>query len=217
LSEVILDRTSPAQVIGVDPAEAFIAFARSRLAADSRITFRVADARALPVEDGAFDAAVSGLVLNFIPDPAQALAEMGRAVRPGGIVAAYVWDYAEEMQLMRRFWDAAVALDPAAGELDEGRRFPMCQPDLLARLFAEAGLTEIDDRSIDIPTVFRNFDDYWSPFLGGQGPAPGYCVSLSEAKREALRERLRAELPTSADGAIRLTARAFAVKGLRPQ
>jgi SAM-dependent methyltransferase len=214
LGEAILDHAAPREIIGVDPAEAFVAFARRRLR-DPRVTFEIGDARALPVEDGGFDAAVAGLVLNFIPEPARALSELRRAVRPGGTVAIYVWDYAGEMQLMRRFWDAAVALDPAAGELDEGRRFPICEPESLLALFNEAGLARTGGCVIDIPTVFRDFDDYWSPFLGGQGPAPGYCVSLSDAKRDALREKLRAELPLAPDGGIHLKARAFAVRGVR--
>jgi hypothetical protein len=141
---------------------------------------------------------------------------MRRSVRPGGTVAVYVWDYAGEMQLMRHFWDAAAALNPAAGALDEGSRFPICKQEALRTLFAQAGLAGIQERAIDLPTVFRDFDDYWSPFLGGQGPAPGYCVSLPETEREALRQRLRAELPTAPDGSIHLMARAFAVRGIRP-
>ena len=214
LTETIIKRSSPRQVLGVDPAEGFIAFARSRLGNPS-VEFRIGDACALPVEDCGFDAVVAGLVLNFVPDPAKALAETRRAVCPGGIVAGYVWDYAGEMQLMRRFWDAAVALNPAARDLDEGRRFPICRPEGLHELFTRAGLTDTETRVIDVPTVFRDFDDYWSPFLGGQGPAPGYCVSLSGANREALRKMLRAELPTAPDGSIRLKARAFAVRGKR--
>jgi len=215
LAEVILDRAAPKEVVGVDPAPAFLAFAGSRLG-DPRAVFKTGDARELPVEEEEFDAAVSGLALNFIPDPAKALSEMRRAVRRGGTVAAYVWDYSGEMQLMRRFWEAAAALDPAAEELDEGRRFPICKPERLQTLFTRAGLGDVQDRAIDVPTVFRDFDDYWTPFLGGQGPAPGYCVSLSEDKRAALRERLRAELAAEADGSIHLTARAFAVRGRRP-
>ncbi len=215
LSETILDRAAPRQVVGIDSSEAFLDFARSHLN-DSRIAFRTEDVQALPVEDGAFDVAVAGLVLNFVADPASALSEMRRAVRPGGTVAAYVWDYAGEMQLMRRFWEAAVALDPAAREFDEGNRFPICKPEPLRALFAEAGLGDVQDRVIDVPTVFRDFDDYWSPFLGGQGPAPGYCVSLSEANRRLLQEKLRAELSTGPDGNIHLRARAFAVRGVRP-
>lgn len=215
LSETILNRAAARQVVGIDSSEAFLAFARSRLS-DPRIAFRTGDVQALPVEDKAFDIAVAGLVLNFLADPAKALSEMRRAVRPGGTVAVYVWDYAGEMQLMRHFWEAAAALDPAARELDEGHRFPICKLEPLRALFAEAGLGEVQDRAIDVPTVFRDFDDYWSPFLGGQGPAPGYCVSLSEAKRQSLQEKLRTELPTEPDRKIRLMARAFALRGGRP-
>jgi hypothetical protein len=118
------------------------------------------------------------------------------------------------MQLMRRFWDAAVALDPAARDLDEGLRFPVCAPEPLRALFTEAGLSDIAVIPIDVPTTFADFDDYWSPFLGGTGPAPAYCVSLAEPARVALREKLRASLPASPDGTIRLTARAFAIKGV---
>jgi hypothetical protein len=121
------------------------------------------------------------------------------------------------MQLMRQFWDAAVALDPGARELDEGRRFPIAKPGPLSELFEAAGLDQVRTRAIDVPTVFRDFDDYWSPFLGGQGPAPGYCVSLPEARRVALRERIRASLPIRADGTIPLIARAWGVSGTCPQ
>jgi hypothetical protein len=124
---------------------------------------------------------------------------MQRAVRTGGTVAAYVWDYADGMQLLRRFWDAAVALDPAAGELDEGRRFPLCRREALRSLLNDVGLEQIEVRPIDVPTVFKNFEDYWSPFLGGQGPAPGYCVSLSDDRRARLRNHLHATLPVASD------------------
>jgi hypothetical protein len=138
---------------------------------------------------------------------------MARAVRPGGTVAAYVWDYAGKMQLMRIFWDAAVALNPAAAELDEGRRFPLCSPHALTELFAASGLAAVEVCALDIATPFRDFDDYWTPFLGGQGPAPGYAMSLNEADRAALRERIRATLPQRSDGTIELIARAWAVRG----
>ena len=143
------------------------------------------------------------------------VSEMRRVLNPNGTAGLYVWDYAGEMQLMRYFWDAAVALNPAARELDEGVRFPICRPQALEQLFAGAGLHAIQSRAIDVPTVFRDFDDYWTPFLGGQAPAPGYCMSLSEDKRAELRERLRSTLPIQADGSIQLIARAWAVKGAR--
>jgi hypothetical protein len=117
-------------------------------------------------------------------------------------------------QLMRYFWDAAVLLNPAASALDEGRRFPLCHPDPLRRLFRGAGLRRIAVRAIDTPTHFRDFDDYWTPFLGGQAPAPGYAMSLTEERRRELRERLRATLPTRPDGSIHLIARAWAVQGV---
>jgi hypothetical protein len=154
-------------------------------------------------------------MLNFVPLPSEAVAEMARAARAGGMVAAYVWDYAGKMHLMRHFWDAAVALDPAAIELDEGRRFPLCQPEPLTHVFHAAGLREVDMRAIDIATDFRDFDDYWSPFLGGQGPAPSYVMALSAERRAVLRERLRASVPYALDGSIPLVARAWAVRGVR--
>ena len=140
---------------------------------------------------------------------------MARAAKPGSVVAAYVWDYAGKMQLMRHFWNAAAALDPAAYDLDEGRRFPICQPEPLRELFQSAGLRHVEVRPIDIATDFQDFDDYWSPFLGGQGPAPGYAQSLSDERRAALRERIRAGLPFALDGSIPLVARAWAVRGFR--
>jgi SAM-dependent methyltransferase len=198
----------------VDPSPGFLETASARVGGRAR--FAVGDAQALPLEAAAVDAAVSGLVLNFVPEPARAVAELARVVRPGGVVAAYVWDYAGRMELMRHFWDAAVALDPAAADLDEGRRFPLCQPAPLAALWTQAGLRDVQSRAIDVPTRFRDFDDYWSPFLGGQGPAPGYAMSLTEARRAALREHLRARLPVEGGGAISLVARAWAVRGRRP-
>jgi SAM-dependent methyltransferase len=216
LTQTILAQVNPREVIGIDPSEGFIAYARDRTR-DPRAAFKTVDARGLAAADaGLFDAAVAGLVLNFIPAPVEALAAMARAVRPGGTVACYVWDYAEGMQLMRAFWDAAVALDPGARDLDEGRRFPLCQPQPLRALFDGAGLQRIEVRAIDVPTVFTSFDDYWSPFLGGQGPAPTYCMALSEDRRRQLRDRIRAALPVAPDGSIRLSARAFAIRGVTP-
>lgn len=212
LTEAILLHTYPSCVTGVDPAAGFIAHAREHIT-DPRAEFRIAPAQALPVDPSRFDAAVAGLVLNFLPEPLVALREMTRAVRSGGLVAAYVWDYAGKMEMMRYFWDAAVALDPAASELDEARRFPLCAPGRLEELFKQAGLDDVQVRAIDIATRFRSFDDYWIPFLGGQGPAPAYAVSLSSVDRAALRHHLRATLPMAADRSINLTARAWAVRG----
>ena len=212
LTATILARCAPRRVTGVDFSAAFLAIAKARVEA-SRAKFQIGDAQALPVPDGGFDAAVSGLALNFVTDQARAMTEMRRAVRPGGTVALYVWDYAGEMQLMRRFWDAAVALDSSAAALDEGVRFPVCRPEPLEALFKAAELESVESRAIDVPTAFRDFDDYWTPFLGGQGPAGAYCMSLREEQRAGLRERLRVTLPVEHDGSIRLVARAWAARG----
>jgi len=200
------------QVTGVDPSDGFVTFACHKVT-DKRATFQIGDAQKLPVADGSFDATVAGLVINFISDQTKAVAEMKRVTRPRGVVGAYVWDYAGEMQMMRHFWDAAVTLDANAASLDEGRRFPVCHPEPLADLFQKAGLDDVKTRSIDVPTVFRNFDDYWTPFLGGQAPAPGYCMSLSEDRRNELCDRIRANLPIKGDASIHLVARAWAVRG----
>jgi SAM-dependent methyltransferase len=212
LSQTILDRAAPHTLTGIDSSEGFVAYAR-RAIADARAEFLNGDAQALPVDDSAFDAVVAGLCINFVPDVSKATAEMLRVTRPGGTLAAYVWDYAGEMQMMRRFWDAAVALDKAALDNDEGRRFPVCRPEPLGQLFKGAGLSNVQVRAIDVPTVFKDFDDYWTPFLGGQAPAPAYCMSLSEDRRAALKKRVRTAMPFRDDGSVHLIARAWAVRG----
>jgi SAM-dependent methyltransferase len=213
LTEVILDQAQPGSVLGIDPSPGFVDYARGHIT-DPRASFEVGDAQALPVETNRFDAAAAALVLNFVLKPEDAVAEMARVVKPGGTVAAYVWDYAGKMELMRYFWDAAVELNPAAAELDEGRRFPLCQPAPLVALFERVGLNAVEVQALDIATPFRDFDDYWMPFLGGQGPAPGYAMSLNEQDRSRLRERIRSGLPVGTDGVIELIARAWTVRGL---
>ncbi|MDQ7903985.1 class I SAM-dependent methyltransferase [Phytohabitans sp. ZYX-F-186] len=212
LSATVLTLTEPAEVTGVDPSGGFLATAHAQVA-DPRVSFVSGDARALPLPAARFDAVVSGLALNFVPEPAQAAAEFARVAAPGAVVAAYVWDYAEGMGLMRHFWDAAAALDPGGAELDEGRRFPICRPGPLRALWTDAGLVDVSVEAIDVPTVFTGFADYWEPFLGGQGAAPAYTVSLGEERRTALRDLLRDRLPSNPDGSIALSARAWALRG----
>jgi len=207
----IIDHCSPASAAGVEPSEGFLDTARKNLA--HRAALHQGSATAIPLGDASFDVVVSGLVLNFVPDPRAALAEMARVTDKGGTIAAYVWDYAGKMELMRYFWDAAVELDANAAKLDEGPRFPVCRPEALEKLFAEAGLKGVGVKSIDIPTRFTSFDDYWQPFLGGQGPAPSYAMSLDETARARLRDRIRERLPVAADGSISLVARAWAARG----
>jgi SAM-dependent methyltransferase len=214
LTSLILQDRDPASVVGVEPAEAFLAQAQARTD-DPRVEFKQGAADSIPVSDGAVDVAVSGLVLNFVPDKAKAMAELVRCVGKGGTVAAYVWDYAGHVQFMRYFWDAAVSLDPAAREQDEGVRFPDCRPAALAGLFSAAGLQNVATAPIDIATPFADFKDYWTPFLSGIGPAPGYCAALDDDRRLRLKNRLKETLPTDPDGMILLAARAWAVRGTR--
>jgi SAM-dependent methyltransferase len=212
LSGAIVARCKPKGLLAIDSSEGFVATARKNVS-DPRATFQTGDARALPVDSASRDAAVSALVLNFIPERAQALAEMKRATRPGGTVGFYVWDYpGGGMGLMRAFWQAAASLDAGAADLTEDKRFPFCTPEGLSALAREAGLDATECSAIEVPTNFKDFDDYWRPFTLGTGPAPGYCASLGADARERLKERLQASLPRAADGSIPLTARAWAVR-----
>ena len=212
LTEAVLARCAPERVVGVEPSDAFRAYADEHVP-DPRVSFRAGDAQALPTDEAAFDAVVAALVLNFVPDPPAALVEMRRAVRPGGVVAAYVWDYAGGMPMLSTVWDAAVALDPAVAPLHEAVRFAANQPEPLRALFTEAGLSDVAVEGIVVPVDFGTFDDYWSPFLAGTGPAPAYIATLDDERRAELRDAVRARLPVADDGAIHLTARAWAVRG----
>jgi SAM-dependent methyltransferase len=215
LSGAIVERCAPRSLVGIEPSAGFVAVARAQVS-DPVVRFEQGDARALPLADGSVDIYVSGLVLNFVPDPKAALAEAMRVVRSGGTVAFYVWDYpGGGMGMMRAFWNAAIALDPRAADLGEDRRFPDCRPDKLAAMAGAAGLVEVSTEAIEATTVFRDFDDYWQPFTLGAGPAPGYCAKLPAEARESLRTRLDADLPRNEAGAIALTARAWAVRGSR--
>lgn len=212
LSQLILRSCEPASVLGLDRAAAFVAAARRKIA-DKRASFEVGDAAAMPWPDASVDAAVSGLVLNFVPDAAAMVREMRRVTRPGGRVAAYVWDYAGGMQMMRHFWDVAIALNPGDASLDQAERFPICQPAPLQALFEAQGLKQVTTRAIDIPMIFRDFDDFWTPFLWKQGAAPTYLAKLEPTMQRRIRDELAARLPVHPDGRIRLRARAWAVQG----
>lgn len=212
LSATILARCAPRSLLAVEPSEGFIAVARKNVP-DPRARFEVGDAQALPVENASRDVVASALVLNFVPDRATALSEMKRVLRPGGTVAFYVWDYpGGGVQFMRAFWTAAATLDPSARDLTEDKRFPFCTPDQLSALARDAGLQSVECAPIEVPTVFRDFDDFWRPFTLGAGPAPGYCSKLEPAARERLRQKLSDDLARKADGSIGMIARAWAVK-----
>ena len=213
LSGTIIASCAPKSVRGIDPSEGFVAKARANVP-DHRASFEVGDAQAIPVEAASRDIVVSALVLNFVPDREKALAEMIRVARPGGTVGFYVWDYpAGGMEMMRAFWNAAAALDPAAAQFAENKRFPFCTEDALTALATGAGLAGLRVTAIEVPTLFRDFDDYWRPFTLGAGPAPGYCVGLDPEMRERLRTSLSDSLPRGEDGSIPLKAKAWAIAG----
>lgn len=214
LSAAIVAQAGPASVVGVEPSAGFLERARANLG--QSVVLGSGGAEALPLESATIDVAVSGLVLNFVPDLPTALRELRRVTVPGGTIGAYVWDYAAGMQLIRHFWDAAVEIDPTARNLDEGVRFPLCSPQALSSAFAGAGLTHVVTSAVEVLTPFKDIADYWSPFLGGQGPAPSYAMSLSESQRERLRARVAERLPRRPDGSIQLLARAWAVRATVP-
>lgn len=212
LTQSILTYANPQIVIGIDPSQDFIAHARQAIT-DERARFEVGSGSDIPVEPASVDVVVSGLALNFMPDIPAALTAMRQTVVPDGTVAAYVWDYAGKMEWLRLFWDACITHDSAALEADEGRRFPICQPEPLRQAATSAGLKSVVVEPIDMTTTFHDFDDYWTPFLSGQFPAPQYLRSVSEDTRIAIRETLRERLPIAADGSIDLIARVWAVRG----
>jgi len=213
LTSAICELADPASVLACDPSKPFVDYAR-RTVLDDRVAFVVAGAEDLPDGAGDLDYIVSGLVLNFVADPNRAIARMKQRLRRGGMIAAYVWDYTDGIEFLRRFWDEAVALDSAAFDLDEGHRFPLCQPETLKALVLGAGLRYITVGALEIQTRFRDFKDFWTPFLRGTGPAPAYVASLSQERRDLVHDRLARSLTVEADGSISLKARAWAMRGV---
>jgi SAM-dependent methyltransferase len=214
LADAICAEASPASVVACDPSEPFIEYARRRQA-NPRVSFLVTGVGQLPTRPGGFDSVTSLLALNFFPKPEAAIDEMRRISAANGLVSACVWDYAGRMEFLRYFWDSVEGVDPGAAErLDEGRRFPICRPHTLESLFLGAGLADVVCDSIELPTRFSTFADFWKPFLGGTGPAPSYVASLDPLRREALAKRLERSLPRAPDGAISLVARAWVVRGV---
>ena len=212
LTRLILESGHSLRIVAINSSDDLVSFAKETTA-NPLARFQVGLAQSLDLETDSVDVAVSGLALNFVPQPERAVSEMLRVVRPGGIVGLYLWDYADGMEMLRYFWDAAVALDSQASAYDEGARFPLCRPQPLVSLAETAGLKQVVLAPIEVTTRFQTFDDYWTPFLGAVGPAPSYTMSLSENDRQRLADKLRETLPADEDGVISLMARAWAVKG----
>ena len=212
LSEAIIKNCNSAELTAVDQSEGFLQETQRRLGGAVRCL--VGDALSLPIESASIHYAVSGLVLNHVSDPLKALAEMKRVTAAGGTAAVYVWDYSGKMEFLNTFWDTAVRLDPQAEALHQGRRYPFATEQGLRELFETTGFEKIESAPLEIDTRFQDFEDYWNPFLGGQGPAATYLMSLDESMRQTLRERLYATLAIHADSSNLMTARAWAVKAL---
>lgn len=213
LAFAIAGRYPALQVLGIDPSTEYVAYAVSKNPYPGRVAFAVGDAQAFNYPDASFDAALSLLVFNFIPRPAGALRELRRVTKPGGRIAAAVWDYGDGMRMLRLFWDAAAKVDPAAAKHDE-KYAPLCRAGELEALWKQAGCKNVRERALEITTSFSSFAGFWDPFLLGQGPAGAFVKDLDPGRRAALRDELRRRLPISDnDGPFSLPARLWAVRG----
>jgi SAM-dependent methyltransferase len=212
LTMAIANRKMASKVVGLDLSKQYIEYARSHNPLN-RVRFEVGDAQSLGFPDGSFDSAVSLLVFNFISEPNRAITELKRVTAPGGRISAAVWDYGEGMQMLRVFWDAAIALKPEAEAKDE-KNFPLCRSGALKQLWVDAGLARIDERPLEMRMDFASFDDYWEPFTFGQGPAGAYVSSLDSTERTRLRNELKKRLHIARNtDSVSLLARAWAVRG----
>jgi len=196
-------------VAAVDPSVPFAEACRRRLPG---VHVEVASAEALPYPDAAFDHAFAQLVVNFMTDARAGVREMRRVTRPGGTVVAAVWDYAGEMTLLRRFWDAAVSLDPSAADRDEGRCMPFCTPDELGDLWRAAGLAEVHVAPVLASAQYDGFEDLWQPLELGVAPSGAYVTSLAPEHRTTLKDELRRRLEVG-HAEFQLTARAWITTG----
>jgi SAM-dependent methyltransferase len=210
----LAERWPGRRIVGIDLAEPYLDFARQREGAGS-IEFRRADASSLPFPDASFAGAAAQLVLNFLPDPARALREMRRVTRPGGVLAAAVWDFRGGLVFQRILWDTAAGIDPGAG-IARDRLFsgPLTTREPLVAAFADAGLRDVSSSSLTILMEYADFSDYWKPLLGGQGPVGAYMAGLREELRARIEAAVRAAYLSGApDGPRSMTATAWAVRG----
>lgn len=212
LCEAIYQQAHPKDLICVDPSPAFLEKAKERVKGGAKVI--VGSGSDIPVESDSVDVLVSGLAFNFFPDLDAAFEEMKRVVKPGGIIAAYLWDLVGGgMEFLNTFWSAVSETDPKLKELDERNRFPICDMQVMRDTFRKAGLTDIQSTLFSVDTPFRDFEDYWEPFLKGQGPAGTYLASLDEPSKEKIKKVLHDRL---GDGPIDMVARAIAVSGRVP-
>jgi len=216
LAFALAERKPRAQVLGIDPSKEYVAYANSRNRFPDRVTFEAGDAQQLRFADASFDASLSLLVFNFIPDPGKALREVRRVTKPGGRIAAAVWDYGDGMRMLRTFWDGAVRVDANAEKLDE-KHMPLCRAGELSALWRQGDLENVHEQPLDITMRFESFADYWDAFLLGQGPAGVYVRSLTRDKVLALRVEVKRRVSQSAENVpIVLAARVWSVRGTVP-
>jgi ubiquinone/menaquinone biosynthesis C-methylase UbiE len=211
LTSVLADRLGAAEVSAFDPSPSFVAACAER---HPGVTVRQGRAEAMPFDDARFDCALAQLVLHFVTDPAQAAQEFRRVVRPGGVAAACVWDFAQGMEMLRLFWDAALAVDPEAP--DEARTMRFGRQGEIAELLTSAGFQDVAESTLQVESSYAGFDELWAGFLAGIGPAGSFCVSLAEAPRAALRADLFQRLGAPSEGFV-LTATARCAVGRAPR
>lgn len=212
LSRAVLETGQAGTIVGIDPSTEDLALARESMP-DRRAVFQQGEAEALPFPAGSFDVVVSGLVLNFLKNPPPAFREMRRVAVPDGCIAGYVWDFSGEMQVVRRFWDAAIAVDGAAAQADQAVVFPVCKPEPLRQLFVDSGLRHVDVRPISVAACFPDFATYWRAMINPDWTGGRFVNSIPQIARDAVRERLCGSLPLQQDGSFTLMARAWAVRG----
>ena len=211
LVAALADVLGAENVTGMDPSESFVEAARARV---RKATIQVGSAESLPFADDEFDATLSQLVVNFLADPEQGVREMSRVTRPGGVVAGCVWDYSGGMTMLRTFWEAAAALNPErATSQMEPHTMRFARPEELAALWRTAGLDEVDVSPIDVEAAYDDFEDLWSPFPSGVGPAGAYAASLDDEARDRLREEFARRLGPPPDSPFTLSARAWCAVG----
>jgi ubiquinone/menaquinone biosynthesis C-methylase UbiE len=204
LTAELVRRLGPSSVSAVDPSEPFVAAAQER---HPGVNVHRASAEQLPFPDGDFDTSLAQLVVHFMADPIKGLSEMARVTRPGGVVAACVWDHAGGEGPLSGFWEAARELDP---EVEDESDLAGSRKGHLAELLREVGLEEVEEEVLSVSVEHASFDEWWEPFTFGVGPAGAYLAELDQERQTRLRERCQDAFP---DAGLLLTARAWAARG----
>ena len=213
LAQSVIETRSPSGITGVDPLEDSIIAARQH-SNNAGINFEIGDAQGLPFPDAQFDTVISGLMIKFVPDKPEAIREMKRVARAGGTIALYDWDMDSNMNTTRHFWSAVAEIVPERMKDRATDRTPMTEVESISSYFEQAGLKNVEQRTISFETRFRDLKDYWSPITNNAQNVGRFYDSLSEDQRSAVFERLKTTLPFADNGSISFESRAVAVKGI---